>query len=341
MISQLDRTTSGQRIAVVIPCYRVTDHVMDVIAGIGSEVDAIYCVDDACPDGSGDAIATQVRDPRVVLLRHARNQGVGGAVMTGYRRALDDGMSVIVKIDGDGQMDPALIAAFVAPILEGHADYTKGNRFWDLRAISAMPAIRKVGNLGLSFLSKLSTGYWDIFDPTNGYTAIHATLVSRLPLESISRRYFFETDLLFRLNTIRAAVVDIPMDARYADEVSNLRVSRVVWEFLAKHTRNTTKRIAYNYFLRDFTVASVELLLGAGMLTFGLVFGAWHWWHSAASGLATPVGTVMIATVALVSGLQFLLAFVGHDISTMPRRALHPSLSRLPRSRPLLPGPQT
>lgn len=324
---------SGQGIAVVIPCFRVTDHVVDVITRIGPEVAAIYCVDDACPDGSGDAIQARVRDPRVVVIRHADNQGVGGAVMTGYRQALDDGMAVVVKIDGDGQMDPALIPVFVAPIIAGDADYTKGNRFWDMRAIGAMPVVRRVGNLGLSFLSKLSSGYWDIFDPTNGYTAIHAALVARLPLESISRRYFFETDMLFRLNTLRAAVVDIPMDARYVDEVSNLRISHVLGEFLAKHTRNTAKRIAYNYFLRDFTVASLELLLGVGMLGFGAAFGAWHWWHSAATAQATPVGTVMIAMVALVSGLQFLLAFVSHDISTIPRRALHPSLSRMPPPR--------
>lgn len=326
MISQSDHVTSAQRIAVVIPCYRVTDHVLGVIAGIGPEVDAIYCVDDACPDGSGDAIHAQVNDQRVVILRHVNNQGVGGAVMTGYRRALDDGMSVIVKIDGDGQMDPALIAAFVTPIIEGHADYTKGNRFWDLRAISAMPVIRRVGNLGLSFLGKLSTGYWDIFDPTNGYTAIHAKVAARLPLASISNRYFFETDVLFRLNTLRAVVVDIPMDAKYDDEVSNLQISRVATEFLVKHLRNLCKRIAYNYFLRDLSIASLELLAAIGLLGFGSIFGGYHWWQAASSGEGAPVGTIMIATVSVVSGLQFLLAFLGYDIASVPRRPLHPML---------------
>lgn len=321
------------RLAVVIPCYRVIRHVGGVIAGIGDEVDTIYCVDDACPDRSGDWIEANVRDPRVVVLRNERNQGVGGAVMAGYRRAVADGKDVIVKIDGDGQMDPALVPAFVAPILQGDADYTKGNRFWDLREIRQMPLIRRLGNLGLSFFAKASSGYWDTFDPTNGYTAIHAAVAARLPYESISKRYFFETDMLFRLNTLRAVVADIPMDAHYGEEVSNLRVSRVLGEFLVKHLRNAWKRIAYNYFLRDFSVASLELLLGAALLVFGVVFGAFHWWHSTSLGQPTPVGTVMIATVSVVSGLQFLLAFIGYDISVVPKRALHPLLARrgLPR----------
>ena len=311
------------RIGVVIPCYRVIAHVGDVIARVGPEVAAIYCVDDACPDSSGDWIEANVRDPRVVVLRNAQNQGVGGAVMAGYRQAIEDGMDVIVKIDGDGQMDPALVTAFVTPILRGDADYTKGNRFWDLREIGRMPLIRRLGNLGLSFMAKASTGYWDTFDPTNGYTAIHSSVAARLPYSAISRRYFFETDLLFRLNTLRAVVIDVPMDAHYGEEVSNLRVGQVLGEFLVKHVRNAGKRIAYNYFLRDFSVASLELMTGSALVAFGLLFGSWHWWRSTHLGYGTPIGTVMIATVALVSGLQFLLAFVSYDISLVPKRALH------------------
>lgn len=318
----------ASRIAVVIPCFRVTRHVGDVIARIGPEVESIYCVDDACPDGSGDWIAREVRDPRVRILRHPVNQGVGGAVMTGYRQAIADGASVLVKIDGDGQMDPALLPCFVAPILRGEADYSKGNRFWDLSQIRHMPLARRIGNLGLSFMAKASTGYWDIFDPTNGYTAIHARVAAHLRMDSISSRYFFETDMLFRLNTLRAVVVDVPMDARYGDEVSGLRISRIVGEFAFKHLRNFCKRIAYSYFLRDMSLASVELVVGAVLTAFALGFGGWHWWRSAEAGAATPVGTIMIATVALVSGLQFLLGFLGFDFANVPRRVLHPLLSR-------------
>jgi glycosyltransferase involved in cell wall biosynthesis len=315
-------------VAVVIPCYKVASHIDGVIAAIGPEVDWIYCVDDACPSGSGDYIARNITDPRVVLLRNAKNQGVGGAVMHGYRRAVDDGASVMVKIDGDGQMDPALLGAFVAPILAGDADYTKGNRFFDLREIKSMPLVRRIGNLGLSFMAKASSGYWDIFDPTNGYTAIHAEVAKRLPFESISQRYFFETDILFRLNTLRAVVLDIPMDARYGDETSGLSASKVIGEFFVKHLRNFSKRILYSYYLRDMSLASLELVAAVAMLGFGSVFGGWHWWNAIAHGTATPVGTIMITPVLLVTGLQLLLAFVGYAIASTPRQALHPRLQR-------------
>lgn len=313
-------------IAVVIPSYRVKRHIAEVVAAIGPEVDVIYCVDDACPEDSGGFIEREIRDPRVRVLRHAVNQGVGGAVMTGYQRAVADGARVIVKIDGDGQMDPRLLPRFVAPLLRGEADYTKGNRFYDLRNISAMPSLRIFGNAALSFMSKFSTGYWDLFDPTNGYTAIHADVVRLLPLDKIGQRYFFETDMLFRLNTVRAAVVDIPMDARYGDEVSGLKISRILGEFAFKHARNCVKRLFYSYFLRNLSAASLELLVALGLLTFGLAFGGWHWWSSAQEGVSTPVGTIMIATVALISGLQFLLAFLNYDIASVPRRPLHPLL---------------
>lgn len=321
-------------IAVVIPCYRVTRHIEDVLAAIGPEVDAIYCVDDACPDASGDFVEREVSDPRVRVLRHTQNQGVGGAVMTGYRQGVADGARVLVKIDGDGQMDPALLPVFVAPILRGEADYTKGNRFWDLSTIGRMPLMRRVGNLSLSFLAKASTGYWDIFDPTNGYTALHAEVARRLPLDSISRRYFFETDLLFRLSTVRAVVVDVPMESRYGDETSGLKIHRILGEFAFKHLRNFAKRIVYNYYLRDLSVASLELIAAIGLLTFGACFGGWHWWRSAQLDTETPVGTIMIATVAVVSGLQFLLAFLGYDIASVPRRPLHPMFTA-----PVLPAP--
>lgn len=316
-------TKMALRIAVVIPSYKVTAHILGVLGEMGPEVDRIYVVDDLCPDGSGDFVEARCVDPRVVVLRHAHNQGVGGAVMTGYRAAIADGAEVIVKVDGDGQMDPALIRHFAAPILNGEADYTKGNRFFNLERIHEMPKLRIFGNAALSFLTKLSSGYWDVFDPTNGYTAIHADVARQLPFEKISRRYFFETDVLFRLNTLRAVVIDIPMDARYADEVSNLKISRILGEFLLKHARNFLKRLFYNYYLRDMSLASLELPVGLVLLTFGCLFGGFHWLHSIRVGAATPAGTVMLAGVSLLMGLQFVLAFIAYDISSVPRRAVH------------------
>lgn len=311
------------RIAVVIPSYRVVRHILAVIAGIGPEVWRIYVVDDRCPDSSGTYVETNCSDPRVIVLRHDINQGVGGAVMTGYQAAIADGADVIVKLDGDGQMDPALILNFSGPLLAGEADYAKGNRFFDLEEIRAMPPLRLFGNAVLSFMTKLSSGYWDLFDPTNGYTAIHADVARHLPFKKISQRYFFETDMLFRLNTLRAVVVDIPMDAQYGDEVSNLRISKIIGEFLMKHFRNFLKRIFYNYYLRDISLASIELPLGLILITFGALFGGWHWLSSSAQGIATPAGTVMLAALPTLMGLQLVLAFLAYDIASVPRRPRH------------------
>jgi dolichol-phosphate mannosyltransferase len=305
---------------VVIPCYRVSAHICDVIKGFGSEVDTVIVVDDCCPEGSGALVEKTCTDTRVRVIYHDTNQGVGGAVLTGYQAAIEAGAEVIVKIDGDGQMDASLIPNFIEPILNGEADYTKGNRFYDLEEIRAMPKMRLFGNAILSFMTKLSSGYWDLFDPTNGYTAIHASVASHLPFQKISRSYFFETDILFRLNTLRAVVIDIPISANYGDEISNLKISKIIGEFLLKHARNFIKRIFYNYYLRDLSLASIELPIGILMLVAGSVYGAYHWIASAQDGVNTPAGTVMLASLPILMGLQLILAFLGFDIASVPRR---------------------
>lgn len=320
-------------IAVIIPSYKVIQHILGVIDLIGPEVSRIYVIDDCCPDNSGNFVEKQCTDKRVSVIYHAENQGVGGAVMTGYKAAIADGMDIFVKIDGDGQMDPSLILDFIAPIIAGEADYTKGNRFFDLEKIRAMPKIRLFGNAVLSLLCKLSSGYWNLFDPTNGYTAIHANVARHLPFGKISRRYFFETDILFRLNTLRAVVADIPMDAKYGDEVSNLKISKIIGEFFAKHVRNFSKRIFYNYYLRDMSLASIELPLGMALLFFGLAYGGFHWVHSTQTGAPTPAGTVMLAAMPVLMGLQLILAFMSYDIASVPRRAIHPRLTSARRAR--------
>lgn len=314
---------SDQKIATVIPCYKVKKHILKVISDIILDVDKIYVVDDCCPEGTGDFVIANCTDPRVVVVRCEENQGVGGAVMTGYSAAIKDGMDIIVKVDGDGQMDPLLIPAFITPILNGEADYTKGNRFFDLEEIQQMPKVRLFGNAALSFMTKLSSGYWDLFDPTNGFTAIHSDVAKHLPMKKISRRYFFETDMLFRLNTLRAVVVDIPMDAKYADEVSNLKISKVIGEFFFKHLRNMGKRIFYNYYLRDMSLASIELPIGLLMITLGGIFGLSHWISSMQSGIETSAGTVMFSALPLILGTQFTLAFIGHDVQSIPKRPFH------------------
>lgn len=314
-------------IAVVIPCYKVVPHVLDVIARIGPEVSAVYAVDDHCPDKSGDHIERHNTDPRVRVVRHDVNLGVGGATMTGYRAAVADGHDILVKLDGDGQMKPEILKSFTRPIEDGIADYTKGNRFYDLTHIGRMPVARIFGNAVLSFLSKLSTGYWDIFDPTNGYTAVHAKVVSHLQLSKISSRYFFESDMLFRLNLMRCVVLDVPMDSEYGEEVSSLRIGSILGEFLIKHLRNTGKRIFYNYFLRDLSPASLNLVLGIALTLFGSIYGGIHWYASAMTNNLSPAGTVMIAALPLILGMQLLLSFLTQDMQSTPRQPIHQRLT--------------
>lgn len=313
------------RVAAVIPCFKVRAHILPLVAGIGPEVDAIICVDDACPEGSGDFIRDNCNDPRLRVITHAENQGVGGAVLTGFRDALQQGCDIAVKLDGDGQMDPRLLPQFVEPIAHSRADYTKGNRFFSPQSLADMPRGRLLGNAVLSFVSKFSTGYWDVFDPTNGYLAIDLRLLPFMETQKIARRYFFETDMLFRLNLLSARVVDIPMRAIYADEVSNLSFSKEASRFARGHSKNFLKRIWYNYFLRNFSVASLELVVGTALLLSGIVYALLNY------GGAEPAspGTVTVASMLFLVGILLLLSFLNFDIRRTPST---PIASLLPKA---------
>lgn len=311
------------KLAVVIPSYKVKSHILSVLGKIDSSIARIYVVDDCCPEHSGMFVQANTVDERVRVVFLDQNQGVGGAVMAGYKAAIDDGMDIIIKVDGDDQMDPGLIPYLIAPILNGEADYTKGNRFFDLEQIHTMPKARLFGNAALSFMTKMSSGYWDLFDPTNGFTAIHSEVAKHLPTNRISKRYFFETDMLFRLNTLRAVVVDVPMDAHYGEEVSNLKISQVVGEFFVKHMRNTFKRIFYNYYLRNMSLASLELPTGLFLFAFGLCYGLTHWLAGYQSNIPASSGVVMLSALPLILGVQLILAFVGYDVSSVPSRPIH------------------
>jgi len=306
------------KIAVAIPCYKVTAHILEVIQLIPDQVQRIYVVDDACPEKSGLLVQKQCFDKRVQVLFHKKNQGVGGAVITAYKQALFEKMDVVVKIDGDGQMNPKLLSHFIEPILQSKADYTKGNRFFDLDTLTAMPMVRKLGNAALSFVNKASSGYWNIMDPTNGYTAIHCQALALLPLDKLNSRYFFESDMLFRLGTLRAVVRDVPMMAHYADEKSNLQIKQVVVQFPGLYLKSFFKRIFYNYFLRDFNGASLELILGTLLMFLGVVWGLDHWIYSIVEQSVASTGTVMFAVLPIIIGFQLVLSAVQFDMANIP-----------------------
>ena len=307
------------KMAVVIPCFRVKDHIVDVVSRIGPEVSKIYVVDDACPDESGYFVQDNSKDKRLRVIFHDENQGVGGAVISGYKAAYADGADVVVKIDGDGQMDPSLISAIAKPVVEGSADYSKGDRFDSLENLFGMPKVRIFGNAVLSLWAKFSTGYWSMTDPTNGFTAIHRRALEAMNLDKIRRSYFFESDILFRLNIANCVVADVPMAAVYGSEKSNMSILKVMFEFPWRHTVNLWKRIFYRYYLREWNVGSFELPLGVFLVVFGAWFGLSSFLNASAAGVATTAGQVTGSAVALILGVQLLLSFLSYDVQSEPR----------------------
>lgn len=310
---------------LIVPCYRVKDHVARVITRTPAWVEGIVCVDDACPDGTGDFIRAEITDPRVHVVALSANQGVGGATLAGYAEAERRGGRILVKVDGDDQMDMSYLSQLIAPILLGEADYAKGNRFTSISHLQTMPGVRVFGNAALSFAAKVSTGYWNVFDPTNGFTAIEASIARLVMEKRVSRRFFFETDLLYHLGTLRAVVRDVPMPARYGDEVSNIRIGAIIGPFAIKHMTNFIQRILGQYFVRDFNVATMELLAGAGLFLFGLIYGL-HWIAVRDLSQAASAGVVMTAALPVIVGVQLLLQAMNFDVSNVPSRPIHPYL---------------
>jgi len=313
----------SHNVAAVVPAYRVEGQIRAVLRELPSYIKHVVVVDDASTDRtSAVAEAAAKRDRRVVLLRHDKNQGVGGAMISGFRKARDLGAEIIVKVDGDGQMDISYLPALLSPLVQGKADYVKGNRFRDFAALRKMPLVRRIGNMGLGFLAKAATGYWNLFDPTNGFVAIRAETLAQLPLDQIDRGYYFEISMLANLYLLGAVVQDVPMPARYKDEVSNLAVERVLLEFPFKLLGTLVRRVVLKNFLYDFSMVSMYVLAGLPLLLFGLIFGVIKWVHYWRLGIPAPTGTVILPTLSVLLGIQLLLSAVESDLRSVPKQPL-------------------
>lgn len=309
-------------IAVCIPCYKATATIMQVLESIGPEVTHIFVVDDSCPESTATFVEEHCLDPRLRVIRNETNLGVGGAMVEGYRQALREDIDIVVKVDSDGQMDPELIPYLVSSIITGTADYAKGCRFYSLKDLRAMPRVRLFGNAVLSIVSKVSSGYWTVMDPTNGFTAIHRAALQQIPLKKISQGYFFESDMLFRLSTIRAVVKDVPMASVYKGEESQLKIRRVLYEFPPLYGRAFAKRMLYCYFLRDFNAVSLHFFTAMLLIVPGAIWGCYHWWRSIQTGVVATAGTVMLAVLPLILGFQFLLGAVQGDMANQPEEPI-------------------
>ncbi|HUR81617.1 MAG TPA: glycosyltransferase family 2 protein [Thermoanaerobaculia bacterium] len=311
-------------VAAVVPAYNVSAELSDVLRQMPMIFKTIIVVDDASQDATLSVAEGYAQlDPRITVLRHAVNRGVGGAVITGYTKALEAGADIIVKIDGDGQMPLWLVPQLIQPLIDGTADYTKGNRFRDFQAVRAMPSIRRIGNVILSFLSKAATGYWQCFDPANGFVAIRADVLTQLPLKKIDCGYFFETSMLSHLYVLGAVVKEVPMPARYAGETSSLSITRVVRQFPGKLTWSLIRRLVLKNLVYDFNLESFHIIAGAPLLLAGMAYGGYNWWWYGSHHLAAPTGTVVLSALLITIGTQLLISAVNLDLQSIPREPIN------------------
>ncbi|MCX6071457.1 MAG: glycosyltransferase family 2 protein, partial [Chloroflexi bacterium] len=317
--------------AVVIPAYRVERTIGAVVNALPSYVRHVIVVNDASPDQTARVLELAAQsDSRIEVIAHDRNRGVGGALVSGIRRALELGAQIVIKIDGDGQAPLERLPELLAPLARGQADMTKGNRFRDFEALRQMPLIRRMGNMVLSFLVKAATGYWTIFDPTNGFIAVRGELLAKLPLDQLDPSYFFEISFLGHLYEQGAVVRDVETPARYGDETSSLSIAKVLIEFPPRLLLMLLRRIVLKYAIHDFSMGSVHLIVGVPLLLFGLVFGMAKWIHYSHLGLPAPTGTVMLATLPVILGVQLLLSAAAVDLQAVPSEPVSPPLSRDP-----------
>ncbi len=308
-----------KKVAVVIPAFQAERYIIDVIRGIPDFVSWIVVVNDCSRDATSE-IVSAISDRRVHLINLERNLGVGGATLNGYQAACELGADIIVKMDSDGQMDPAYLPALIAPIAKEEADYTKGNRFMHLRRLQSMPVMRRFGNLGLSFLNKMCSGYWNIFDPTNGYTAISANMLSKMDFASIHPRYFFESSMLLELGLQRAVVRDVFIPARYNGERSSLSELDSFLRFPPLLIKGFLKRFFIQYLVRDFSAVTLFVIFGIPLILFGFIFGLVQWARSAQAGIPATPGTVMLAMLPFILGWQFIMQALIMDIQNVPRK---------------------
>lgn len=306
----------GAVIAAVVPAYREEKMIGQVIDTMPDFVDHIVIVDDCSPDATSDVVRSK-NDPRVTLIRHEVNTGVGGAIITAHRAAMELGSDVNVVMAGDAQMDPAYLPSLLDPVTEEGYGFAKANRFYAPESFHGMPRHRVFGNIVLSFLTKLASGYWNLFDPQNGYTAIRTDVLRRVPLDRVAKRYSFENDLLIHLNILQVPAVDVPIPARYGDEVSSIRLSKVVPELIGRLWGGFWTRIWYRYVLWSFSPIALLGFLGMILFLFGTAISIWLLFTAAGTGAATAA-TVMFAALPLITGVQFLVSALQLDIQATP-----------------------
>jgi len=307
-----------KRIAVVVPAYNVEKQIVEVVRTIPAIVDYIIVVDDSSKDRTYE-VCKGIEDQRLIVLRNPTNLGVGGATTTGFKMAMKLDADIVVKMDGDGQMDPRYLKPLLEPLIAEHYSYAKGNRFLHSQALRTMPKIRLFGNFALTFLTKIVSGYWHIFDPQNGYVAIQKGALQDLNLDKLARRYFFENDMLVNLNIYNHRVKDVGMPAIYGDQPSFLKVRRIIFSFPVYLFSRFCHRVYQKYILVDFSPIALFLLSGLPLILWGAIYGGYIWWRALHSGTPATTGTIMLAVLPFLVGFELLLQGFILDINESPR----------------------
>jgi len=307
----------GKRICVVVPAHNERDRIRHVVDTIPSCVDHVVVVDDASSDDTS-AVVHQSGDPRVEVKRHDENQGVGGAILTGHQRALDLDADISVVMAGDGQMDPNYLSLLLDALIDQGYDFAKGNRFLTKGTLEEMPRERIVGNAILTFMTKFASGYWHLFDPQNGYTAISAEALRTIPRNHLKRGYLFENSLLCELNLRGFRAKDVGIPAIYRGQRSGIRAGRFALGASLFLFRRFWRRIVLKYLLRDFHPIALFYLSGSLLLAWGIAFGAYVAYLSLGPPAAS-VGTVMISILPFLVGFQLVLTAVTLDVWSAPK----------------------
>jgi len=307
-------------IAVVVPAYNEEELIGLTLAGMPEYVDSIIVTDDASTDDTAARVeAIAQRDARIVLIRHARNEGKGGAVVDGYRKAIHQGHDIVVMMDGDNQMPSDHLPSLLDPLVEGGYDAAKGNRFLAASGtLDEMPKYRLLGNILLTLATKIASGYWSIFDSQNGFWAVTAASLAKLDDFHIARRYDLENSLLIHLNILGARVADVPIPARYGNEISGIRLWRVTPRILLTLFTGFWRRVLLRYVLYNFHPIALLLFSGLALTIWGVGFGIWVTIGSLGPEAATS-GTVMLAVLPFLMGFQLLLAALVLDILSEPK----------------------
>jgi glycosyltransferase involved in cell wall biosynthesis len=303
----------GKRVAVVVPALDEERLVVETLRGVPELVDRIYVVDDASTDGTAQAAVTS-GDPRVELIRHERNLGVGAAIAAGYRRALENAFDVTCVMAADNQMDPSELAALVEPVARGEVEYAKANRLSSGEAWTVIPRTRFFGNAMLSLLTKIASGYWHVADSQAGYTAISLAALRRLDLPRLYPRYGFPNDMLVHLNVQNARVRDVPSRPIYdVGEDSGIRLRSVVPRISWLLFKGFWWRLAQKYVIRDFHPLVFFYAFGTLMTLVGVVLGLIEVGLRIAGNAITPA-TIVLVAVLLIAGLQLTLFAMWFDM---------------------------